>query len=70
MIYMIGVNTCWGDMMAELLTISEAASKMHVTNATIYNWIKFGRLRLRIPEDELTEPVVEQNEPGTDENGT
>lgn len=64
--------------MAELLTISEAASKMHVTNATIYNWIKFGKLRpirtpggrLRIPEDGLTEPVVEQNEPGTNESGT
>jgi len=46
---------------AELLTINEAAEKMHVTRQTIYAWISSGRIlpvttlggRRRIPEEQL-----------------
>jgi len=47
--------------MAELLTITEAAKRVHVTRETIYAWIRQGKLkpvwtpgaRRRIPEDQL-----------------
>jgi len=47
--------------MAELLTISEAAQRMHVSRQTIYTWIQEGWIkpvltpggRRRIPEDQL-----------------
>lgn len=47
--------------MAELLTISEAAQRMHVSRQTIYTWIHEGKVktvltpgaRTRIPEDQL-----------------
>lgn len=47
--------------MVELLTISEAAQRMHVSRQTIYTWIQEGRIkpiltpggRRRIPEDQL-----------------
>ena len=53
--------------MAELLTVSEAARRVHVTSATVYAWIRKGKLkpvrmpsgRVRIPEDQLTEPTQE-----------
>ena len=59
--------------MVELLTISEAAQRVHVSRQTIYTWIKEGRIRpvltpggrRRIPEDQLiiSEPEsVEQSE--------
>lgn len=56
---------------AELLTISEAAERMHVSRQTIYTWIHEGRVkpvltpggRTRIPEDQLIikkwEPIQE-----------
>jgi excisionase family DNA binding protein len=61
--------------MAELLTINEAAQKMHVTRQTIYAWISRGRIlpvttpggRLRIPEEQLilaTPHISEREENG------
>ena len=53
---------------AELLTISEAAERMHVSRQTIYTWIHEGRVkpiltpggRTRIPEDQL---IIKKWEP-------
>ena len=53
---------------AELLTISEAAERMHVSRQTIYTWIHAGRVkpiltpggRTRIPEDQL---IIKKWEP-------
>ena len=55
---------------AELLTINEAAEKMHVTRQTIYAWISSGRIlpvttpggRLRIPEEQLILETPQINE--------
>lgn len=55
---------------AELLTINEAAEKMHVTRQTIYTWINSGRIlpvitpggRLRIPEEQLILATPQINE--------
>lgn len=55
---------------AELLTINEAAEKMHVTRQTIYAWINSGRIlpvttpggRLRIPEEQLILATPQINE--------
>ncbi len=57
---------------AELLTINEAARKMHVTRQTIYAWISSGRIlpvttpggRLRIPEEQLILETPQINERG------
>jgi len=59
---------------AELLTINEAAEKMHVTRQTIYAWINSGRIlpvtipggRLRIPEEQLILATPQINERGND----
>ena len=55
---------------AELLTINEAAEKMHVTRQTIYTWISSGRIlpvttpggRQRIPEEQLILETPQINE--------
>ena len=55
---------------AELLTINEAARKMHVTRQTIYAWISNGRIlpvttpggRFRIPEEQLILETTQINE--------
>ena len=61
--------------MAELLTITEAAKKMHVSRETIYAWVRQGKVkpvrtpggRYRIPEDQLIIPIEEHtNSRGTD----
>ena len=47
--------------MGELLTITEAAKRIHVSRETIYAWIRAGKLkpvripsgRYRIPEEQL-----------------
>jgi len=52
--------------MNELLTISEAANKMHVSRETIYAWIRKGKIkpigipsgRLRIPVEQLSIQVT------------
>lgn len=57
---------------SELLTINEAAEKMHVTRQTIYTWISSGRIspvttpggRLRIPEEQLIVEATQINERG------
>jgi len=54
---------------SELLTINEAAEKMHVTRQTIYTWISSGRIlpvttpggRLRIPEEQLVLATTQIN---------
>ena len=51
--------------MAELLTITEAAKKMHVSRETVYAWIRSNKIkpvrtpggRYRISEEQLTIPV-------------
>ena len=53
---------------AELLTISEAAKRMHVSRQTIYTWTHEGKIkpvltpggRTRIPEDQL---IIKKREP-------
>lgn len=55
---------------AELLTISEAAERMHVSRQTIYTWIQEGKVkpvltpggRHRIPEDQLIITKLEPTE--------
>jgi len=58
----IGVNKPFDIDEPELLTITEAAEKMHVSRETIYAWIRSSKIkpvktpgnRLRIPEEQLT----------------
>lgn len=62
--------------MGELLTISEAAKKMHVSRETIYAWIRKGKIKpirtpsgtFRIPE-ELLIIEVPLSEPVSDSKG-
>ena len=57
-------------MMGELLTISEAAKRIHVSRQTIYTWIQEGRIkpvltpggRRRIPEEQLIIGKLESEE--------
>lgn len=56
--------------MVELLTVTEAARKMHVSRQAIYGWINSGKIRpvkaaggtLRIPEDQLIAPIPQRKE--------
>lgn len=59
--------------MAELLTITEAAKKMHVSRETIYAWIRSGKVKpfrtpggtYRIPEEQLIIPIEKPPVPST-----
>ncbi len=62
------------DMSSELLTIPEAAEKMHVSRETIYAWIRENKIkpvktpggRYRISELQLIKPALAGNEEGNE----
>jgi excisionase family DNA binding protein len=58
------------DISPELLTIPEAAEKMHVSRESIYAWIRENKIkpvktpggRYRIPEEQLIKPALKAKE--------